>query len=372
MQFAFAIVLVVICGCVPFEVRADGEVYRSGGHRFQVEEVVGGLNHPWSVAILPDGDFLVSERRGRLWRISDGRKVEITGLPSVAAVGQGGLLDIELARDFAATGRVFFSYSARVERGAYSTAIARAVLRGDQLSGLRTIFVANNSHASGHHFGSRVLQLADGSLVFSIGDRGRRNDAQDGKIHAGSVLRIDANGNAPADNPFIGDGAYLPELYSIGHRNIQGMALASDGSLLAHEHGPQGGDEVNRIIGGRNYGWPRVTYGGEYRTGEKIGVGVSASGYEEPLLQWTPSIAPSGMLIYSGKHFPRWQGNIFAGALAGKHIARLTYDGNKIIDEEKLLDNAFGRIRDIKEDDDGNIYFITDERRGGLYRITKP
>ena len=331
---------------------------------------MGGFKNPWSVAILPDGDFLVSERRGRLWLVSDGNKTEIRGLPPIAAVGQGGLLDIEPSADFATTRRLFFSYSTRAaRRGEFTTAIAKATLRGTMLTNMTTIFVANNSHASGIHFGSRISELTDGTLVFSVGDRGRRHDAQNGALHAGSILRIDANGRAPRDNPFVNNSAYAPEIFTVGHRNIQGMAVDARGNLFTHEHGPRGGDELNRIISGKNYGWPAVTYGKEYRTNKQIGVRHPVAGYESPLRYWIPSIAPSGMMVYSGKKFPRWSGNIFVGALAAKRISRLTYTNGSIAREEKLLHNEFGRIRDIKEDKDGFIYFITDESRGALYRI---
>lgn len=373
-----AVVATVLCGtmciAIPMRLYSQDAVYASEEHRFRVERIVSGLHNPWSIAVLPDGDLLISERPGSLWRISNGTKTQIKGLPPIAAVGQGGLLDIELARDFRTSRQLFFSYSAEVGRSSYATTIAKANLRSDRLESVQTIFVANNPHASGIHFGSRISQLADGTLVFSIGDRGRRNDAQNTAVHAGSLLRIDTNGNPPADNPFIDDPRYAPELYSIGHRNIQGLAVAADGSLFAHEHGPMGGDEVNLIVrgGGGNYGWPIITFGREYRTNKKIGRGVSAPGYEQPLLHWSPSIAPSGMMIYSGKRFPRWQGNIFVGALAGEHIVRLTYRGNGIMNTERLLTKSFGRIRDIKEDNDGDIYFITDSRRGAIYRIALP
>lgn len=350
----------------------DAGAYESEEHRFRVEMVAGGLRNPWSIAILPDNDFLISERGGRLWRISarTGEKAEVDGLPPVVAVGQGGLLDVEVSSDFLTTNLLFFSHSTKTSGGGYATAISRAVLRQNSLSDVRTIFVANNPHTSGIHFGSRIAEMADGTLLFSVGDRGRRDDAQNPALHAGSVLRIDKNGAPPADNPFVGQSGYAPEMYSTGHRNIQGLAIAYGTFVLAHEHGPMGGDEVNRIIGGKNYGWPHVTFGQEYRTRQKIGTGTSAAGYEAPLFQWTPSIAPSGMLIYSGKRFPRWSGNIFVGALAGQHVARLTYMSNTIIREEKLLEDDFGRIRDLKEDKNGIIYFITDARSGGLYRIT--
>jgi len=369
LLFLLCTVIALSLACDLLVAQGRGQEYRSDEHRFRVERVQGNLHHPWSIAVLPDNTLLVSERRGRLWRVAEGERSEIGGLPAIANVGQGGLLDIEIARNFATSRELFFSYSREMAVGSYTTAIGRATLRGNQLSNVTTLFSANNAHSSGIHFGSRISELPDGTLVFSMGDRGRRHDAQAGDLHAGSLLRIDRNGRPPADNPFIGNALFRPELYSIGHRNIQGLAIDAVGAIFAHEHGPRGGDELNRITKGRNYGWPEITYGREYRTNAKIGRGVSAPGYASPLRYWIPSIAPSGMMIYSGKQFPNWRGNIFIGALAAEHIARLVYNNGIIVHEEKLLTREFGRIRDIKEDNNGTIYFITDERNGALYRI---
>ena len=340
-------------------------------HLFRVERFGGTFRHPWSIAALPDGGFLVSERDGQLWRVNADARQEIVGVPEVAAVGQGGLLDIEVSHDFATTRQIFFSYSASVGEQQYTTVIAKAVLERNALSAVETIFTGNNAHDSGRHFGSRITKLADGTLLFSMGDRGRRDDAQNSTRHAGSILRIDKNGAAPADNPFVYNAAFAPEIFSIGHRNIQGMAVDGAGNIFAHEHGPMGGDELNRIVGGKNYGWPIVSHGKEYFSRKDIGEGSAAPGYERPLRHWTPSIAPSGMMIYSGRLFPEWAGDFFLGALAGKHMVRLTLANGAVVNEEKLFENTYGRIRDIKEDSNGIIYFITDEKRGGIYRIVR-
>ena len=347
---------------------------------FALYLLADGLNTPWGIAELPDGSLLVTERTGGLVHYRDGEVTAITGVPEVVSVGQGGLLGVVLAPDYPQSKQIYFAYS-RQTVGGYQTAVGKAQF--DQaaraLRGARTIFASRSVADTRVHFGSRLAFLPDGTLLVTIGDRGNRHNAQDGSNHAGAVIRIDVNGGVPGDNPFLGEslpdggGRYLPELYSIGHRNAQGLFVDDEGTIWLHEHGPRGGDEINIITAGKNYGWPVVSYGREYRGGDAIGIGVSAPGYEDPLVEWTPSIAPSGLIRYSGKMFPEWEGDLFVGALAGKHLRRVEIGTrNRVVGQESLLVGQIGRIRDILEaQEDGAIYVITDKKNGGLYRIAR-
>ena len=328
-----------------------------------------GLREPWSVVFLPGGDVLVTERTGSLWLVAGDTVEPVSGAPNVAAVGQGGLLDLALHPDFESNRFVYMSFSDRYEFGA-GTAVARGRLEGNRLTDVEVIFRMNRSSAGGRHFGSRIVFGTDGMLYVTIGDRGDRERAQDPGDHAGSLLRIRPDGSIPSDNPFAGDDEGAPEVYSYGHRNAQGMAVhPQTGEVWLHEHGPQGGDEINVVERGANYGWPVITYGANYGTGTPIGEGTSKPGMEQPLLHWTPSIAPSGMAFYTGEQFPAWQGDLFAGALAARHLRRVELDGQEVTGQEVLLDGVVGRIRDVREGPDGLLYLITDERSGGLYRI---
>ena len=338
---------------------------------YRLEELHRGLHHPWSLEELPSGEFLVSERRGRLWviHLENGTQREILGLPKIADHGQGGLLDLALSPDFPQSGIIYFTFSTEVSPRRYSTALGKARLAENKLEDTQVLFTSNHAREGGVHFGSRILVLEDETILFSVGDRGQREDAQNGAIHSGSLLRVDSQGRPPANNPFLGDLSYAPELYSLGHRNIQGLTQDEKGNIFAHEHGPYGGDEVNLIRPGLNYGWPQVGLGKEYRSKASIGVPPPVPGFESPRWHWSPSIAPSGMMFYSGTAFPQWQGSLFLGALAGEHMARLKMEGIKIVDSEKLIENHVGRIRDVIQGQDGMIYFITDSRNGKLIRF---
>ncbi|MFW5744916.1 MAG: PQQ-dependent sugar dehydrogenase [Spirochaetota bacterium] len=336
---------------------------------FRLVRVVEGLREPWSFVFLPGGDALVTERTGGLWRVTDTSADAVSGAPNVAAVGQGGLLDLALHPDFPSNRLVYMSYSDRYDSGV-GTAVARGRLEGRQLTDVEVIFRMNRSSAGGRHFGSRIVFDRDGLLYITIGDRGDADRAQDTSDHAGSVLRIRADGTVPDDNPFAGGGDGAPEIYSYGHRNAQGMAVhPQTGEIWLHEHGPQGGDEINVVERGANYGWPVITYGVNYGTGTPIGEGTRKRGMEQPILHWTPSIAPSGLGLYYGDRFPDWQGDAFVGALAGRHLRRVELDGRRVVEQEVLLDGVVGRVRDVREGPDGLLYLITDERDGGLYRI---
>jgi glucose/arabinose dehydrogenase len=337
---------------------------------FRVVEVVNGLEYPWGVACLPDGDLLITEQTGGLRRVRDGELEPrpIPGTPEVASSGQGGLLDIALDPDFETNRRIYLSYSGRKGRLA-NTSVMRARYGPEGLSDQVIIFEAHPSVRSSKHFGSRLAFAPDGRLFITLGDRGERWRAQARDDHYGSIVRIEADGSVPSDNPFAASPDALPEIYSIGHRNPQGLAVEpGSGRIYAHEHGPRGGDELNRILPGANFGWPAVTFGREY-SGRRIGDGKNKPGMTMPLWDWTPSIAPSGMAFYTGDAFPAWRGNLFVGALRHRMLVRLELEGERVVHEERLLENALGRIRDVRAGPDGLLYVLTDENPGTLYRL---
>jgi glucose/arabinose dehydrogenase len=344
----------------------DGTVSEQA--RFRVEHLTGGLDHPWSLAFLPGGGFLVSERPGRLRRVdADGRLLDkpVGGLPEIRARGQGGLLDVALHPQFEANKWVYLSY-VEPGPGGMGTAVARGRLRGDRLSDTEVLFRMLPKSRSGRHFGSRLVFDRDGHLFITLGDRGDRPRAQDLGDHAGSVIRLNDDGSVPADNPFVGRPDARPEIYSYGHRNIQGATLhPSTGQLWTHEHGPQGGDEINLPVPGVNYGWPVVTYGVNYGIGTAIGEGTEKAGMAQPLHHWTPSIAPSGLAFYEGDRFPGWQGDLFVGSLKFELLLRLQLEDGRVVGEERLLEEALGRIRDVRQGPDGLLYLLTDASGDG-------
>ena len=350
------------------------DVYASREHPFRVVPVATGLRGPWAVAFLPGGDMLVTERPGRLLRVgADGSVRPIRGLPLVAALNQGGLLDLALDPGFAENRRLYFSYTERPRRGSgrFRTAVARAELAGDRLVSVRRIFAMNRASRRTDRFGSRLAFLADGDLMVTVGDRGQRHRAQDPSDHAGSVLRIRPDGSPSPRTAALAIPGAAPEVFTFGHRNPQGLAIhPATGAIWIHEHGPRGGDEVNVLRGGGNYGWPVVTHGREY-AGGRIGVGTEAPGMEPPLLHWTPSIAPSGMAFYTGTGFPRWRGDLFMGALRGRHLRRIVLRDGRVAAQEVLLEGRLGRIRDVRQGPAGRLWLLTDApaRRGVLYRI---
>jgi len=341
------------------------------GVTFAVERVAGGLEHPWGLAFLPDGRMLVTERPGRLRIVeADGSVVEdpVAGVPTAFARGQGGLLDIALDPDFADNRRVYLSYSALTDEGA-STHVSRGRLEDGSLEDVEVIFASNGTSTTGRHFGSRLVFDDEGHLYITHGDRGVRANGQDPSNHAGATLRINPDGSVPEDNPFLDRDGYMPELFTIGNRNAQGMAIHPEtGRIWQHEHGPRGGDELNIIEAGANYGWPEVSLGAEYTTGRPVAPD-SKPGMVDPIHHWTPSIAPSGMAFYTGDVFPEWRGDLFVGALAFRLLARLELDGEAVTHEERLLEDTLGRIRDVAQGPDGRLYLLTDESDGGIYRL---
>jgi aldose sugar dehydrogenase len=348
------------------------QVAPSGETKVDVTTVAKGLEHPWSLAFLPDGRMLVTERQGRLRYVTqDGALSEpIAGVPRVYAEGQGGLLDVVLDPAFGKNSTIYLSYAEPGVDGTNGTAVARARLDGQALREVKVIFRQQPKVASKHHFGSRLVFARDGNLFVTTGERNSERDkAQDLGTHLGKILRITPDGGAPPDNPFTGRTGTRPEIWSYGHRNAQGAALHPDtGQLWEIEHGPRGGDEINLPLAGRNYGWPVITYGREY-SGQKVGDGITAKeGMEQPVHYWVPSIAPSGMAFHDGRGYPAWKGRLFVGALAAAQLVRLEVEpGGKVLHEERY---AIGkRVRDVREGPDGALYLATDEDAGEILRV---
>ncbi|GAB4352496.1 MAG: PQQ-dependent sugar dehydrogenase [Kiloniellaceae bacterium] len=355
---------------------AAQEVTRSEQADFRVVTLARGLDHPWGLAFLPangpgDGGMLITERSGSLRLVKDGalQPDPVAGVPAVAARGQGGLLDIALHPDFAANGLVYLSYAGAAGNEA-GTEVARARFDGSALTGLEVIFRAQPKTPGAAHYGGRIAFGPDGKLYIALGDR--RNymaEAQKLTSHLGGVLRLNDDGSVPDDNPFVGRSDALPEIFTYGHRNVQGMAVhPATGAVWTHEHGPRGGDEVNILEAGANYGWPAITYGIDY-SGAIISDKTEAPGMAQPVVYWVPSIAPSGMAFYQGEAFAQWQGDLFVGALAGRHLRRLELDGDTVAGQEVLLADLSERIRDVRSGPDGFLYLLTDSPRGSLIRL---
>lgn len=355
---------------------AGGPVFQSEKATFSVNTLTGGLEHPWGLAFLPDGRFLVTERPGRLRVVAANGALDprpVAGVPAVVAAGQGGLLDVALHPKFADNGWVYLSY-AGAGPGGIGTEVARgrwvSDRAGHRLEGLQVIYRQQPKADAKVHFGSRLVFDRAGLLYITQGDRGEMTRAQPLDDLAGKVVRLRDDGSVPPDNPWSGKAGARPEIFSLGHRSAQGAALHPvSGELWVHEHGPQGGDEINVVRPGRNYGWPVITYGVNYGIGTKIGLGTQREGMEQPVLQWTPSIAPSGMAFYSGERFPGWRGNLLVGALKFRMLVRLELDGTRVVHEERLLAERFGRIRDVRQGPDGLVYLLTDEPDGQLLRL---
>jgi aldose sugar dehydrogenase len=375
-RFAAVSAALLLFAGAPDQAAARDGVFEAGTGPVLVETVARGLEHPWAVAFLPDGRYLVTERPGRMRIVAaDGSLSEpVAGVPAVYDRNQGGLLDLALDPGFADNGVVFFTF-AHPDGPDAGTAVARAVLVADaappRLDDVAILFTQNNKNRSGRHFGSRLVVAPDGTIFFSIGDRGTMERAQDPLDHAGTVMRIARDGSVPADNPFLGDDAVDDHIWSWGHRNIQGMAVhPGTGVVWTHEHGPRGGDEINIPLAGANHGWPIITHGTEY-SGATIGEGITErEGFVSPLYHWTPSIAPSGMAFYAGDVFPQWQGDMLVGALAGTALHRVSLDGEEIVGDERMLGGLGARIRDVRVGPDGHVYLLTDAADGRLLRLS--
>lgn len=343
-------------------------------HAFEIEEVAGGFDHPWSLAFLPEGGFLVTERAGNLRRVSASGAVSppLAGVPPVFAQGQGGLFEIALAPDFADSGMLFLSY-AYGDADANGTALMRARLEGDRLAGAETIFRASPKSGA-HHFGGRMAFLDDGTLLLTLGDGfAYRENAQTLGDHLGTIVRLAPDGTAPPDNPFADTPGARPEIWSFGHRNVQAVLVdPASGRVWINEHGPRGGDELDIVRPGGNHGWPLVSDGVDY-AGARIspwGLERSAElGLVVPVHVWTPSIAPAGMTLYDGAAFPEWRGSLFVAALAGRAVHRLTLDDVRVTGEERLFSELGARIRDVRTGPDGFLYLLTDDSEGRLLRV---
>jgi glucose/arabinose dehydrogenase len=354
---------------------AASQTFRTETGNVTVETIAGGLANPWGLAFLPDGRMLVTERPGRLRLVTRDGKLSppLAGVPRVFASGQGGLLDIVLDRGFAQNGTIYFCFAEPVESGA-RTAMARArFIDGatPRLDDVRVIFRQEGPPSPSNHFGCRIVQMPDNNLFLTLGEHYiGRDEAQNLSNHLGKIIRVAPDGSVPKDNPFIGRAGARPEIWSYGHRNPQGAAInPANGQFWMHEHGPRGGDEINIPQPGKNYGWPVIGYGIDY-SGAKIHESTHKAGMEQPVKYWVPSIAPSGMAFYSGNLFPAWKGNLFTGALAGQMLVRLELGGDKVVKEERMLQELRERIRDVRAGPDGAIWLLTDNSAGRILRVT--
>jgi len=338
---------------------------------FRVVQIVADLNFPWALEFLSADQLLITERSGRLWLMEDQSLHEVSGVPEVRVVGQGGLLDVIKHPEFLDNGVIYLSYAADYRNGV-GTRVARAVLDGYELRDLKVIFEMDPPGKGPVHFGSRFAFDADGYLFVTLGERGDRDLAQRLDAHRGKVIRLHDDGRVPVDNPFANQSNAYPEVFSYGHRNPQGIVFDPvTGLLWTHEHGPRGGDALNIIRPGKNYGWPLATHGREYH-GPKIGSTPEELDYiVDPVIHWTPSIAPCGLTQHRGGNFPEWEGNLFAGALVLQHIRRIVLDGETVTHQEVLLQDRMGRIREIVHGPDGNIWFATDADHGGIFRLER-
>ena len=358
--------------CLDAWAQDKSALVQSEKYAFRISSLVTGLENPWSVAFLPDGRFLITERAGRLRLVSSDFKLDpkpIDGLPEVVSHGQGGLFDVVLHPQYAQNGWIYWAYNAPGP-GGWGTALARGKLQGQRMTDVQVLFSMQPKTRSGFHFGGRIVFDQAGFVYLTLGDRGDKDRAQKLDDHAGSVIRLHDDGRVPANNPFVKMAGAFAEKWTLGNRNMQGAALhPQTGELWTHEHGPQGGDEVNVMRSGLNYGWPVITYGVNYGLGTKIGEGQDKPGMVQPLKVWVPSIAPSGMAFVSGSQFPQWQGSLLVGALRGQMLVRLTLDGEKVVSEERLFQGRPGRIRDVRMGPDGLVYLLTDDAQGAMLRF---
>jgi glucose/arabinose dehydrogenase len=369
-----ALACALTLGALPSALAQDTQRFRTDKVEVIVETVARDLQNPWGLAFLPDNRLLVTERPGRLRLVDQAGNLSepITGLPRIAARGQGGLLDVALDPNFAQNRFVYLSYAEDRGEGRAGTSVARGRLsdNGAALEALQVIFRQEPAHTGNNHWGSRLVFDRQGNLFVTLGDRyDLRNQAQNPANHIGKIVHIKPDGSAAPGNPFLNREDARPEIWSLGHRNLQSAALhPTTGELWTVEHGARGGDEVNIPQKGKNYGWPIISYGVDY-SGAKLGEGTKKEGLEQPVYYWDPSIAPSGMAFYTGDKFPAWRGSILVGALAGKLVSRLETNGNRVTGEERMLQNLGERIRDVRQGPDGFVYLLTDSRTGRILRM---
>ena len=348
-------------------VPAWAQTLQTSAGTLKVDAIVSGLEEPWAMAFLPDGGMLITERGGRLLHVKDGQSQTVSGLPRVVVDGQGGLLDVLVPRDFEQTQEILWSHSARTQGGNHTAVtVARLSDDGSRVTNARRIFEGLPGSGNGRHFGSRLVEARDGTVFVTIGDRGDRPEAQNLGSHHGSVVRINRDGSVPSDNPFVGQDGARPEIWSYGHRNPQAAALDLNGNLIVVEHGARGGDEVNRVKRAGNFGWPVISYGTHY-SGASIGEGTSKAGMEQPAFYWDPSMAPSGMIVYSGRLWPNWRGDLFVGSLKFDYISRL--DGSPLAEREQIKGPETERVRALSEGPDGTIWFLS-VGNGTLFRLS--
>jgi len=363
-------IISLLCGVSLMAQPALAETLKTEKVTLEIQALTSGLNHPWAMQFLPDGRVLLTERAGFMRYISKtGEKSEaLQGLPAVKAEGQGGLLGLALDPEFAKNQTIYFSFSEPGANGVSATAVASAVLDGQSLKQVKVIFRQAEAIDSKYHYGGRLAFNAQGELFITMGDRGsRRDDAQKLSGHFGKIVKVNKDGTAAAGNPFATQADAKADIWSYGHRNLQGAAVhPQTGALWTHEHGPQGGDEINIATAGKNYGWPLITYGEEYGGGV-IGAKTKA-GLEQPLHYWVPSIAPSGMSFYTGTQISGWQNNLLVGSLKFGQLVRLELTGDKVSHEERIRIGA--RIRDVQAGPDGAVYLLTDEDDGKLLRLS--
>jgi glucose/arabinose dehydrogenase len=356
---------------------AHAQVVATKEHQVRIVTVSSGLEHPWGLAFLPDGRMLVTERPGRMRVIERDGKVDpvpVAGLPRVDPQGQGGLLDVVLHPQFATNRLVYWTYAQRDKEGRNGTELARGKFDGKpgayRLTDVQVLFKLEPKDNSGLHFGSRIVFDRAGLVYVTFGERGTKDRAQKLDDIAGKIVRLTEDGRPAPGNPWPNDAGTRPEIFSLGHRNVQGAALhPATGVLWAIEHGPQGGDELNLVTAGANYGWPIITYGVNYVTGTKIGEGTAKPGLMQPVKYWVPSPAISGFAFYDGDKFPRWRGNALVGALRGQCLIRVRLDGDKFVEDEFMLQGSLARVRDVRVGPDGYVYLLTDESNGSLLRL---
>lgn len=358
-----SMVAIVFAAPVSAQVQSEKATYR-------VVRMAEGLENPWALALLPDGRLLVTERPGRLRIVENGslQPNPLAGVPEVWARGQGGLFDLALHPDFAANRLLYFSYAAPVGNGAL-TRLARARLGNAGLENVETLFESMPAVSSARHFGGRILFGRDGKVYLTTGDRAEDMRSQDGRDLNGKLVRLEPDGKVPADNPYLGRSDMRPEIFAHGLRNTQGIALDANGVIWGADHGAQGGDELNNLVRGQNYGWPIITHSRNYGTGTQIGEATSRQGYADPRVIWTPSIAPSGLAIYAGAAFPGWHGSMLIGALRGQGLYRIELQADGSHRQERLLAELGARIRDVRVDPQGRVYVLTDARNGMLARL---